>query len=347
MLAAQLTGIRQMEINNVPAPSPDPGPGEALVRVKAIGVCGSDVHNYLEGGIGTRKVAYPFIPGHEASGEVIAVGAGVKEVSPGDRVMIEPAMHCGQCDQCRVGRFNTCRKIQFLSSAGELQGCMCERITVPVHNCFRFPDGMSFEQAAAAEPLSIAVYSVKKSIPMSADTPVAILGCGPIGLCTLLAVLQAGAKRVYMTDRIPERLALAKRLGACWTGRPDEAAVEVQLIRQEPLGFPVVFECCGKQEAIDQGTRLLRPGGMLVITGIPEGSRISLCIDILRRNELTVYNVRRQNQCVKSALAMIADGTIDVAPLITHRFPLAQAKRAFELVADYADGVVKAMVTNS
>lgn len=346
MKAAQLTGIRQIAINNIPEPV-TPGPKEALIRVRAIGICGSDVHNYLEGGIGSRKVAYPFIPGHEAAGEVISVGAGVTTLSPGDRVMIEPAMHCGMCDQCLSGRFNTCRKIQFLSSAGELQGCMCESIVVPANNCFRLPEGMSFEQAAAAEPLSIAVYSVEKSIAMSPATPVAILGAGPIGLCTLLAALKAGAQRVYVTDRIPARLAMAQRLGACWTGSPDEANIEDQLGKREPLGFPVVFECCGKQEAIDQGTRLLRPGGMLVITGIPEGSRISLSIDILRRNELTVYNVRRQNQCVEKALAMIADGSINIMPLITHRFPLAETKRAFDLVADYADGVIKAMVTNS
>jgi len=115
----------------------------------------------------------------------------------------------------------------------------------------------------------------------------------------------------------------------------------------EPLGFPVVFECCGQQEALDQGTRLLRPGGKLVVTGIPEGSRISLSIDLLRRNELTVYNVRRQNQCVGPALDMIATGKVDISPLITHRVPLANAKNAFDTVAAYADGVIKAMVINA
>ncbi len=343
MQAAQLTGIRQLSINEVPTPS-SPAPGHALIKVKAVGICGSDVHNYLEGGIGTRKVVYPFIPGHEASGEVVTVGDGVSGLAAGDRVMIEPAMHCGSCDQCLEGRFNTCRKIQFLSSAGELQGCMCEDVVVPAHNCFKLPEGMTFEQAAAAEPLSIAVYSVRKSIPMSPETPVVILGCGPIGLCTLLAARRAGATRIYMTDPIPERLALARQLGACWAAHPEDSGLEEVLVEHEPLGFPVVFECCGKQEALDQGTRLLKPGGLLVITGIPEGSRISLCIDLLRRNELTVYNVRRQNQCVETALAMLGDGSIDIEPLITHRFPLAEAKKAFDLVADYTDGVVKAMV---
>jgi len=345
MLAAQLTGIRALAINTIPEPEIR-SPGEVRVRIKAVGICGSDVHNYVEGGIGARKLVYPFIPGHEAAGDVVAVANDVTSVAPGDRVMIEPAMHCGTCDQCLAGRFNTCRHIQFLSSAGELQGCMCEQIVVPAHNCFRIPDNMSYEEAAVAEPLSIAVYSVRQSIPMSPDTPVAILGAGPIGLCTLLAARQAGATRVYVTDRIPGRLRLAEALGACWTGNPDDAGIEARMLGAEPLGLPVVFECCGQQDALDQGTRLLRPGGKLVVTGIPESSRISLCMDILRRNELTVYNVRRQNQCVESALAMIATGKVDVKPLITHRVPLTNAKEAFDIVASYAEGVIKAMVTN-
>ncbi len=345
MQAAQLTGIRTLAINSIPAPEIRSS-GDALVRIRAVGICGSDVHNYVEGGIGARKLVYPFIPGHEAAGEVVAVAEDVTTVSPGDRVMIEPAMHCGLCDQCRTGRFNTCRRIQFLSSAGELQGCMCEQIVVPARNCFRIPDGMSYEEAAVAEPLSIAIYSVRQSIALSPGTPVAILGAGPIGLCTLLAAREAGAERVYVTDRIPERLRMAEKMGACFTGNPDDPRLEARMLEGEPLGFPVVFECCGQQEALDQGTRLLRPGGKLVITGIPEGSRISLCIDLLRRNELTVYNVRRQNQCVDRALDMIATGKVDIKPLITHRVPLANAKDAFDTVAAYADGVIKAMVVN-
>lgn len=345
MLAAYFTGLKQLEVGTVPDPVFS-GANDVIVRVRAVGICGSDVHNYAEGGIGSRKLVYPFIPGHEASGEVITVALGVTHVSPGDRVMIEPAMHCGECDQCRGGRFNTCRKIQFLSSAGELQGCMCEQVAVPAHNCFRIPDELSFEEAAVAEPLSIAVYSVQQSIPMSPATPVVILGAGPIGLCTLLAAREAGARNVYMTDPIPERRRLAAQLGACWTGDPATDDVESQILKQEPLGVPVVFECCGKQEALDQGVRLLKPGGKLVITGIPEGSRISLCIDIMRRNELTIYNVRRQNRCVERALNMIASGAVDVNPLITHRFSLKDAGFAFDIVAAYADGVIKAIVLN-
>jgi len=345
VIAAQLMGIRELGIGTIPAPVIVKDT-DVLVNVRAVGICGSDVHNYVEGGIGARKVVYPFIPGHEAAGAVAAVGAAVTRVKPGDRIMIEPAHHCGECDQCKAGRFNTCRKIQFMSSAAEMQGCMCEQVVVPEQNCFRIPESMTFEQAAVAEPLSIAIYSVQQSIPMSAATPVAILGAGPIGLCTMLAAKAAGATRVYVTDKIPARLALAKQLGAAWTGNPLEVDVVAEMGRAEPLGVPVVFECCGAAEALDQAVLLLSPGGKLVITGIPDGHRISLNIDILRRHELTIYNVRRQNQTVEVTLQMLADSKINVDALVTHRVPLAEAKRAFDLVADYADGVLKAMVVN-
>ncbi len=343
MIAAQLMGIRELRIGDVEPPV-IANATDVLVNVKVVGICGSDVHNYVGGGIGARKVAYPFIPGHEASGEVAAVGAAVSSVKPGDRIMIEPAHHCGRCDQCLAGRFNTCRKIQFLSSAGEMQGCMCEQVVVPEQNCFQIPDILSFEQAAVAEPLSIALYSVQQSIPMTPETPVAILGAGPIGLCTLMAAQSMGAQRIYITDKIPARLQVARAMGATWVGSPEQTDVVADISNQEPQGLPVVFECSGDPEALDQAVELLGPGGKLIITGIPVGSRISLNIDLMRRKELTIFNVRRQNETVAETIALLAEGNVNVDALITHRVPLSEAKRAFDLVADYADGVIKAMV---
>jgi L-iditol 2-dehydrogenase len=260
--------------------------------------------------------------------------------------MIEAAHTCGNCDQCLAGRFNTCRNIQFMSSAEEMQGCMCEQVVVPEQNCFLIPDELSFEQAAVAEPLSISLYSVKRSIPLSASTPIAILGAGPIGLCTMLAARAMGAERVYITEKIPARIALAQELGATWTGNPDASNVVSEVGQAEPLGLSVVFECSGSPEALDQAVEMLGPGGLLVITGIPDAHRISLNIDNLRRKELSVFNVRRQNETVKESIELLASGRINIDALITHRVPLSDAKHAFDLVADYADGVVKAMVVN-
>ena len=337
MLAAQLTGVREIIVGEVAEPAA-PARGEVLVQVEAVGICGSDVHNYAEGGIGSRKVEYPFILGHEAAGTILAVGEGVLDRPVGARVMIEPAMHCGDCDQCRAGRFNTCRQVQFLSSAGERQGCMCERIVIPAGNAIVVDAATPFEMVALAEPLSVAVHSVRNSIAIESRLPIAVLGAGPIGLCTLVTLQQAGADRVYVSDPIVARSEMARKLGAYWSGMP--AALE----DQAPLGMAAVFECSGQPDGLDQAVELLAPGGKLVITGIPEGNRVSMDISQLRRKEISIFNVRRQNQCAEVALEMITSGAVAVAPLITHRYSLRETAEAFELVAGYRDGVIKAMI---
>lgn len=342
MKAAVLTGLREMEIRDVPAPAIERD-SDVLIRIGAVGICGSDVHNYARGGIGEERVAYPFIPGHEASGTVAAVGPAVTRVKPGDRIVVEPAMPCGECDQCLCGRWNTCRKMTFASAPGQSQGLMCEQVVMPETNCFPLPDKVSLQEGAFCEPLSIAVYAVRLSIPM-AGASVAVLGAGPIGLSVLLAARAEGARRVYVTDRLNARVEVARRTGADWAGNPDEEDVITAILEREPLEIDVVFDCCGKPEADRQGIAMLKPGGKLVIVGIPEEDDIALPCHDMRRRELTLVNVRRQRDCVEPAIELIAGERADVQPLITHRFPLDQAPEALELVNGYEDGVVKAMV---
>lgn len=343
MKAAVLTGIRQMEVREVPDPVLR-AHTDVLLRIRRVGVCGSDVHYYTQGRIGSQVVQYPYAVGHECSAEVLEVGRAVRRIKPGDRVAVEPAMSCGQCDQCRVGRPHTCRKIGFLGCPGQAEGCLGELLVMPEACCFPIAPATSLELAAMVEPLSISVYGVKLASAVTPDTRMAILGSGPIGLCALLAARAAGVQTVYVTDRIDSRCAMARRCGAVWTGNPDREDVVAAIAQREPLGVDVVLECCGQQAALDQAVDLLKPGGRLVLVGIPEVDRISFAIDAMRRKELVLQNVRRQNHCVEPALEAIESGTADVAPLITHRFPLARTKEAFDLVADYRDGVVKAMI---
>jgi len=313
MKAAQLTGIRRMSIREAPDPA-IAAADDVLIRMGAVGVCGSDVHYYETGNLGGRHVEYPFSVGHEGSGTVAAVGPAVTRVRPGDRVAIEPAMVCGDCDQCRAGRPNTCRTIRFLGCPGEAAGCLSERLVAPERNCFPIPDGMSLEAAAFCEPLSIGIYAVDRSVELAGATAV-ILGAGPIGLSVM-----------------------------AWTGNPDVQDVVAALREREPLGVDVVFECCGRQEAIDQAVRLLKPGGKLVVLGIPEVERYTIDTAAFRHNELTLFYVRRQIERVPAALDWVGSGRIDVTPFVTHRFPLERAAEAFELVSAYRDGVVKAMI---
>jgi len=342
MKAIKLTGIREMEIMEVP----DPvilNDNDVLIRMKILGVCGSDIHYYVSGKIGSQVVQYPFTVGHEGAGLVEAVGEGVTMVKPGDRIAIEPAMPCGECDQCLAGRPHTCRKLKFLGCPGQAEGSLSEFIVMPDTSCFKIPDTMSYDEAAISEPLAIGVYAVKQSIHME-GARVGILGFGPIGMSVLLPAIAMGASEVYVTDKIDERLEIAKYSGATLTANPNKENVVEKFSDEVPELLDVVFECCGQQDAIDNAVDLLKPGGKLMIIGIPEFDHWSLPVDKSRHKELSIQNVRRQNEAVQPALDMMTSGEISVAAMATHRFDFKDTRKAFELVADYRDGVMKAMI---
>jgi L-iditol 2-dehydrogenase len=305
-------------------------------------VCGSDIHYFSEGGIGDQRVSYPFRVGHELSATVVEVGPAVECVQAGDRVAVDPAMSCGRCHQCRSGRSHTCTELIFLGCPGQAEGCLSEYIVMPEECCFPVPDSLSPEEAALVEPLSIGMYAEKSAAPIK-GAGVGILGCGPIGLCVLLPALAEGAAAVYVTDKIEERLEVARSAGAAWTGNPLRQDIVAEISDHEPELLDLVFECCGQQEALDQAIELLKPGGKLMIIGIPEGNRISFDINEMRRKEIAVQNVRRQNGCMQPAIEFIARGH-DVSFMITHHFSLEESQKAFDLVAGYRDGVVKAMI---
>jgi L-iditol 2-dehydrogenase len=343
MKAMKLTGIRKMEMMDVPAPA-IVNETDVLIRMAVVGVCGSDIHYYVDGRIGSQVVEYPFTVGHEGAGVVSRVGTAVKRVKAGDRIAIEPAMSCWKCDQCLAGRPHTCRKLRFLGCPKQAEGCLCEYLAMPETSCFPIPAGVTLDEAAISEPLAIGVYAVSLSIPMR-GAKIGILGAGPIGLSVLLAARAQGAARIHVTDKIDARLALAGKMGSDWGGNPDEEDVVEAIRAREPLQLDAVFECCGRQDALDQAVALLKPGGKLVLVGIPAVlDRVSFCIDELRRKEICIQNVRRQNHCVQPALDMIARKAFDVRPMATHRFPFDRTREAFDLVAGYRDGVVKAMI---
>lgn len=342
MKAAVLTGIRGIKVVEETTPRIS-RPGDVKIRVTTVGVCGSDIHYYTTGRIGSQVVEYPYSVGHECAGIVMEVGEGVTRVKPGDRIAVDPAISCFACDQCLAGRPHTCRKLLFLGCPGQVPGCLAEYLVMPEESCYLLPDPLTLTQGALSEPLAIGVYAAKCSIPLS-GAKVGILGSGPIGLSVLAAARAEGAAAVYVTDLIEERLSVARFAGATWAGNPTSIDVPREIAAQEPLGLDVVFECCGRQEALDQALLLLKPGGKLMIVGIPEVDRVSFSIDLLRRKEICIQNVRRQEGCVTQTLDGMASGSLDVDFMVTHRFPLDRVKEAFDLVADYRDGVVKAMI---
>lgn len=340
MKTQMLTGLRRMEIREAPAPVLS-GPTDVLLKVQAVGVCGSDVHYYETGRIGSQVVEFPFTVGHECAAEVVEVGREVTRVRVGDRVAVDPLIACGTCDQCRTGRINTCRKQKFLGCPGQIEGCLSEYIVMPAESCF--PTRLSPGQAVLSEPFAIGVYAVRQA-SLRPFSRVAILGAGPIGLSVLGAAQAEGIKAAYMTEIVPERVEIAKRAGARWVGNPEREDVVNGILDREPQGLDVVFEAAGQQEALDQAVAMLKPGGKLMVIGIFREERISFVPDQVRRKEITIVNVRRQNECTQRALDLMEEGKADLDYMITHRFGFEETAKAFDLVANYRDGVVKALI---
>jgi L-iditol 2-dehydrogenase len=343
MKAAVLTGMHRFDIRDIPAPK-IVHETDVLIRIKTVGVCGSDIHYYTTGRIGTQIVEFPFIIGHETAGVVERIGSTVKRVRPGQRVAVDPSVSCGVCDQCKAGREHTCRKLLFLGCPKQLEGCLSEFIVLPEENVFPIPDQMTYEQATLSEPLAIAVYAVERSgLPPAGN--VAILGAGPIGMSLFHVLRTRNAGHIYITDKIEERLAFARTLRPLWAGNPDKVDVLKEISRAEPSLLDVVFECSGNPEAIAQGVQLMKPGGALVIVGIPEVDEVSFPIHELRRKEITILNIRRQVHCTQKALDLLASRIINMDAMATHHFTLDQTQAAFDLVASYGDGVMKAMIS--
>lgn len=342
MKAMMLTGIREMEMKEVPDPvikTLD----DVKIKLQVLGICGSDIHYYTNGKIGSQVVKYPFTVGHECGGEVIETGPSVTRVRKGDIIAVEPAMWCGKCDQCLSGRHHTCRHLKFLGCPGQAEGALSEYIVMPEESCYPLPGGLTPDYGALSEPLAIGVYAVKKAGEIK-GVKIGILGFGPIGMSVLLGAKAYGAGETYVTDKIDERLAVAVKEKATWTGNPLKDNITEIIRQKEALGLDIVFECCGQQEAVDQAVDLLKPGGRLIVVGIPEFNKWTLSVDDTRRREISIQFIRRQVGCVEDSLEMMSNRKIDVGNMVTHRFPFGKTKEAFDLVAGYHDGVMKAMI---
>jgi len=344
MKAAVLVGPGRIEVQDRPEPTLK-NASDVLLRVKTAGICGSDLHYFSEERVGDTVMRYPVVLGHECAAVVEETGPSVRGLRPGDRVAVEPAVSCGACDQCLSGRPNTCRRLEFLGHPKERSGALAELVVMPEENCYVLPRDMTFTRATLAEPLSISLHAVNLAGDL-AGRAIGVLGSGPIGLGVGLIALRAGAAATYMTDKVASRVRAASReAGARWVGNALETDIVRDVLERAPEGLDVVFECCGKQEALDQAVDLLKPGGTLVLVGIPLEERVSFNISRLRRREVRLQNVRRQNRCVEPALRMISEGAVQVDFMATHTFPLAEVQVAFDTALHYRDGVIKALVT--
>ncbi|WP_321345013.1 alcohol dehydrogenase catalytic domain-containing protein [uncultured Draconibacterium sp.] len=343
MRAVVLTGIRQMKLTEVPDPVLT-SEHDVKIKLSTIGVCGSDIHYYAEGNIGSQVVEYPFTVGHECSGMIVETGKKVTNVKVGDLVVVDPSVHCGTCDQCLAGRPHTCLNNKFLGCPGQLEGCLSDYIVMPSYTCIPVSGKLNAMQAALIEPLSIGVYAVKLAQAQQKELSTAIFGAGPIGLSILLKLLADGVQNIGMIEPLDYRLDRAEEIGASWLVNPTREDVESAVKKQEELLMDIVFEASGDQKAVDNATKILKPGGKLILVGIPPDAQYVFNMDLMRRKELTVINVRRQNHCVEEAIELVISGAVQVSKMVTHEFNLEETPVAFDMVEGYKFGAIKAMI---
>ena len=341
MRAAVLYGKGDLRIEERPVPAV--GPGEVLVRVRSVGVCGSDVHYYTEGRIGEIVLEEPTVMGHEAAGEVAAVGEGVEGLAVGDRVALEPGLTCGRCEWCLSGRYNVCPRVEHLGTP-PTDGVCQTWFATPARRCYRFPEAISFDEGAMLEPLSVGLHAVHLAPPRPGDT-VVVLGTGPIGLMTLAVARSAGAGRIIAADLIEGRLDFARRLGATDTidaGKVD--VVEAVMDLTGGRGADVVYEAAGVPETFQQALEAACRCATVAIIGIyaPGGSVLDL--HGARRKELTIRMVRRFRFTYPRAIDLVRRGAVKAGELVTHHFDLEHTEEAFELVASRGNGVVRAVI---
>ncbi len=393
---------------------------DVLVRIRRVGICGSDVHYYVKGGIAGNRLTYPATLGHECAGEVVSLGkGGERYLLPGMTVVVDPAISCMHCDQCRAGHPNRCRHLQFLGNPGEAPGCMAEYRVFPARNCIPVVPGIAPSEVVMTEPLAVGLHALSLAgffdpdeylsklitagltfLPMDETgkwimQPAAasmrmvlkpfrernlakrcmIFGAGPIGLGLLACAKLLGVMDVTVIDPLENRLNAARQYGASrvlnplhpesthfvaeeprqtedviseaffhFVPRAKTEAVIAFLKKQSTLGADVIFECSGDPACMELAAELLNPGGTLVQVGIPRRDTFSLNPHLLRRNEITLLNVRRQNFCFRPILDWITSGDLRPQLMQTHTFPLARVADAFELLMTYGDGVMKAVI---
>lgn len=343
MLVAELSGLHQFQLIDQ-KPTPPPGPGEIQVAVKAIGICGSDLHYFGEGGIGDARCVYPMVLGHEPAGVVVKTGAGVGGWSKGDAAVLEPAMYCYHCEFCMTGHHNVCNDLRFLSTPGE-PGFFREFVNLPAHNLLALPKNLDLREGTLVEPLAIVLHSMQFAAIKPGETAL-VFGAGPIGLLTIAGLKLAGASRVWSVEPVAHRRELAKIMGADVAIDPAEVDPVKQVLSDTgQRGVDVTLDCATKQDTVTQSLLATRNAGRVVITGIPSEEYVKLAFHVLRRKELTFYSVRRSNRDSETALKLLANEPQRFVPVLTNSQSIIDIQPIFERCERYEDGIGKFVLT--
>ncbi len=318
MRALRLHGAYDLRLHDEPQPTPRQG--EQLLRVTAVGICGSDLHWFSAGGIGEATLSHPLVLGHEFAG-----------VTPsGGRVAVDPAIPCRKCEDCIRGHPNLCADVRF-AGHGSVDGALQEYLAWDERCLFPLPDSMTDEDGAMLEPLGVAMHAVRLA-SLETGMTAAVFGCGPIGLLTIQLARSSGAMVLLATDRLAARVAAAREFGASQAhlveGRLDPGAIRAATGGR---GVDAAFEVAGDQGAVDDAITSVISGGKVILVGIPGNDNTSFTASVARHKGLTIKLVHRMKHTYPRAIALVSQRLVDVSTLVTHRFPLAQAAEAFAM----------------
>lgn len=342
MKAAVMKGLRHIEIEELPMPVPKEH--EVLIRIRSVGVCGSDVHYFVEGRIGDFVVQPPFILGHECSGEVVEVGKGVRDLKPGDRVTMEPGIPCGRCEFCRSGRYNLCPEVVFWATP-PVNGTFCEYVVHPAHFTYPIAPEVSFDEAALVEPFAVGMYAVHRAQAKPGDVAL-VLGSGPIGLVTVQALSVRGITEIIAVDIVDMRLEKARELGAKHVvNAAREDVREVVLSLTQGKGANVVFETAGSIQTAQLTVDLARRGGRVVLVGLPSMTHFDFGVLKILDKELDVLGVFRYANMYRGCVDLLNNRRVNLKTLITHRFPLEKTQDALLFAHEHKAESIKVMVT--
>jgi L-iditol 2-dehydrogenase len=318
----RLHGVQDLRLHDEPKPTPCGD--ETLLRVTAVGVCGSDLHWFSETGIGDAKLTKPLVLGHEFTGVI----EGSKR--RGERVAADPAINCGECEFCLEGNPNLCDSLIF-AGHGTTDGSSCEYITWPTRFLYPIPDTLSDADGAMLEPLGVAIHAVDLGKLKPAMT-VGVFGCGPIGLLILQVARAAGAARIIATDKLPHRLEAAKAMGATDVFQAADGQENAEIwSATDQHGVDVAFEAAGENAAVETSIAMTKKGGRVVLSGIPSDDRTAFTASTARRKGLTIKLVRRMKHTYPRAIRLVERGLVDVRSLVTHRFPLEESAKAYSV----------------
>lgn len=319
------------------------GDYQVLVKIKVVGVCGSDIHYYKYGRIGSYIVKKPMILGHESAGEVIKIGKKVKKIKAGDRVALEPGVPCGKCEYCRKGRYNLCSDVRFMATP-PIDGALVEYVVHPAEYVYKLPDNLSFAEGALIEPLAVGMHAVRMAGVESGDK-IAILGSGPIGLVTMQGARAKGATETIAVDINDFRLELAKRLGATHLINAKEGDV-CQRIKEitDGEGVDIVFETAGTAITTQQTVEVVKKGGTIVLIGLGTQDTIPLNTMKLIWNEIKVQCVQRYANVYNKAISLVAKGRIDLKSLITGEFSLEQVEEGLIIFDKKPEITIKSVI---